>query len=411
MLFDASGDDLTLDDIQDLIDRRVEEGKDIEYKRKLDLDQYSTKHKHLLVGEVVSFANDEGGYIIVGVDEDSGIPQRADGFEVEDPDAVKERWGSIIRSNTDPELPPGVLDIGSLHVTEDNYIFVIHVDESWRAPHRETVNRSFYARSPSGKVELNVEEVRHRILDTDKPDKLEELKQVRDDRIELIRNREGIAAQLEPGAMTAVHVLPAAAANGLSTHIPASDLPEPRPLGETINGDDMTAETRYAWTQGGDDDWYAYGLIHNDGLYEAVGNTMFSMWDDETMIQSQVTRGNMGLDASIIVAVTRALNAFNELDIAGPVYVFVSLLDAADYKLDDSRGLPARLLPGSRIIGTDVFTTPPAELPLDTDNVTADLEHTIDAIYHQMSWEDGSPNYTDGEWTGGNVTINGEELL
>lgn len=410
MLFDASVDDLSLSDIQDLIEREVTEGKTVEYKRELDLDRYSAKHKQTLVGEVISFANDDGGYCIVGVEEDSGVPEQAEGFEVDDPDTVKEAWGSIIRSNSDPQLPPGVFDIGSIHVADSNYIFVIEVDQSWRAPHRETVNNCFYARSPSGKVDLNVEEVRHRILGTKKPDILEELKQLRDDRIELIRDRDGLASALEPGAMTVVHMFPAAMIGDLD-HIPASTLPVPKPLGDTINGDDMTAEARFAWTRGGSDDWSAYSLIRNDGLYEAVGNKMFSLWNDETMIQAKVTTTNMGLDASIIVAVKRALSAFEELGFTGPIYTFISLLDATEYKLDDSRGLSSKFFPGDRTIGTDVFTTPPAKLTTNADNVSTALGPNINTIYHQMSWEDGSPNYSDGEWTGGNVKINHEQLL
>lgn len=410
MLFDGSVDNLTLDDIQAVIDSEVEEGKSVEYKRELDIGENPVKHKKKLVGEVVSFANDDGGYVIIGVREERGIPRQADGIETDDPDAIKEQWGSIIRNNTDPELPPNVLDIGSIEVTDDNHVFVIQIDQSWRAPHRETLNNIFYGRSPSGRVELNVEEIRHRILGTEKLDKLEELKQMRDRRIELIRNREGIASALESGALTAVHVIPAAATTNLREHIPVSELPRPQPLGGTINGYDITADTRYAWTSG-DDGWHAYTLINNDGFYEAVGNKMFSVWGDETMIKSKVSRSNMGLDAAIIVAVKQALTVFKELGISGPIYAFVSLLDAAEYKLDDSRGLPAEFFPGDRTISTDVFTTPPAKLSIGIDDVTADLESTIDTIYHQMSWEDGSPNYSDGKWTGGNVSIDGEQFL
>lgn len=410
MLFDASVDNLSLEDIQDLIDREVGEGKAVEYKRELDLDRYSTKHKQTLVSEVISFANDDGGYCIVGVEEENGVPQQTEGFEADDPDAVKERWGSIIRSNTDPQLPPSVFDIGSVHVTENNYIFVVEVDQSWRAPHRERLNNSFYGRSPTGKVELNVEEVRNRILGTENPDILKELKQIRNDRIELIRDRDGVASALESGAMTTVHILPAAMIGELD-HIPASTLPVPKPLGDVINGDDMTANARYAWKQAGGNDWYAYGLIRNDGLYEAVGDQMFSQWDDENMIQSEVTSTQRGLDASIIVAVKRALSAFEELGFTGPIYTFISLLDAAEYKLDDSSGIPSEFMPGNRTIATDVFTAPPAELTINTDGVAKALEPSINSIYHQMSWEEGSPNFTDGEWTGGNVTIGSEELL
>lgn len=409
MLFDSPVDDLALADIEALIDRRVEEGKDIEYTAELDLEAHSYKHKQKLVGEVVSFANDDGGYFVIGVEEAEGVPQRAEGFTVEDPDAVKEQWGSIIRSNTDPQLPPDMFDIGAIPVDDGNYIVVVEVEQSWRAPHRETLNNIFYARSPSGRVELNVEEVRRRILGSDTEEIGEELRSIRDARISRIREREGIAATLEPGPMAVVHVLPVAVTRE-TEHIPASDLPVPRPLGEKLNGDDMTAESRYAWSQGGDE-WYAYGLIQNSGLYEAVGNGMFSMWEDEQMIKSDVTSTSLGLDASIIVAVKRGLSALDELGFSAPVFVFVSILDAAEYKLDDTKGIPTRLLFGQRVIGTDVFTTPSVELSLDTDSVAAELEPLISSIYHQMGWEDGSPNYADGEWTGGNVTVDREQLL
>lgn len=66
MLFDAPVDDLTLDDIQAVIDHGVAEGKHVEYKRELDVDANPNKHKPKLVGEVISFANDNGGFVIIG---------------------------------------------------------------------------------------------------------------------------------------------------------------------------------------------------------------------------------------------------------------------------------------------------------------------------------------------------------
>lgn len=128
MIFDSPIDDLDLDDIQRLIDREVEEGNEVEYKATIDLSSFPNKHKQKLVGEVVSFANDKGGYFIVGVEEDAGVPQNAAGFSVDDPDAVKEQWGNIIRADTEPQIPPGVFVLGSIRVEDGEYIFDVEVE-------------------------------------------------------------------------------------------------------------------------------------------------------------------------------------------------------------------------------------------------------------------------------------------
>lgn len=90
MIIEKSLKDITLDDIQQLVDDSVQEGKKIEYKEFLDLDK--DDHKEALLGEVTSFANARGGDLIIGVPDDKGTPQHVGGIPVQDMDSTIEQW-------------------------------------------------------------------------------------------------------------------------------------------------------------------------------------------------------------------------------------------------------------------------------------------------------------------------------
>jgi predicted HTH transcriptional regulator len=59
-------------DLQELIYNEVREGKMIEYKR--DIIGSTTENKKEFCKDVSSFANDSGGYLIIGIEAEYGIP-------------------------------------------------------------------------------------------------------------------------------------------------------------------------------------------------------------------------------------------------------------------------------------------------------------------------------------------------
>ena len=69
-------------DLQNLIEKEVHEGKKIEYKETLPGN--SDRDKKEFLGDVSSFANESGGYIIYGISEDrnKGIPEEIKGLNI-----------------------------------------------------------------------------------------------------------------------------------------------------------------------------------------------------------------------------------------------------------------------------------------------------------------------------------------
>jgi len=183
-IFEKSVDNISLDDVEQLVSEGIQEGKQIEYKEYLNLDNDSAEHKTKLLAEATSFANSNGGHLIVGVPDEEGRPEHAGGFPVDNVDQTIEQWANVLRRSTDPSLPTSCFDICAIPTEEGRYLIVITVDRSWRAPHRVTTNDRFYARSPSGRFPLDVDEIRRRILQTERQG--EEIDKFRNDRIATI---------------------------------------------------------------------------------------------------------------------------------------------------------------------------------------------------------------------------------
>lgn len=183
-IFEKPVEEISLDDVEQLVSEGIQEGKQVEYKEYLNLDDGSADHKTTLLAEATSFANSDGGHLIVGIPDDDGRPKHAAGFPVNEIDQTIERWANILRRSTDPPLPTSSFDISAIPTEENRHLIVVGVDRSWRSPHRVTTNDRFYARSPSGRFPLDVGEIRQRILQTEHQG--ETFNEFRNDRIATI---------------------------------------------------------------------------------------------------------------------------------------------------------------------------------------------------------------------------------
>jgi predicted HTH transcriptional regulator len=100
-MFETDIRDLKLEHMQELIENKVLEGKEIEYKR----DKIGNKdnEKKEFLQDVSSFANSGTGYIILGIDEgdgkQKGFPISIVGIEVSSLDEEKASHGQIPRSS------------------------------------------------------------------------------------------------------------------------------------------------------------------------------------------------------------------------------------------------------------------------------------------------------------------------
>ena len=329
MIIEKSLEDITLDDIQQLVDDEVQEGKEIEYKEFLALDK--DNHKEALLGEITSFANARGGDLIIGVPDDQGTPRHVGGVPVQDLDNTIERWSNTIRRGADPKLPPSVFDITELHVEDDRYVFVIRVNKSWNPLHRVTYSNKFYGRGPSGKFPLDTGEIQRRMLEAERfADDLEEF---RDEQV----------AEFEAG----------------DTPLPVFDGPKLVlhlvPIGAFSPGQKIDRKTAGATSKirprmlasrpatGGFTDNYTVDsvIVHHgvpdDGLYEYVRTfssgtiEMFTAWPFNPMDEGSTVLDVDMVRKALEFTLPIQLQYLDSQDIDPPVYACMSILDAEGY--------------------------------------------------------------------------------
>ena len=123
--------EIETDDLEELVELNVQEGKGIEYKEYLDLSDDENDHKAKFVDEVTSFANDQGGDLLVGVPDDDGAPKGAGGFPLEkSADDTINKWQSVIRRHTDPTLPAAAFDIRAISTEDNRAVIIVRVERS-----------------------------------------------------------------------------------------------------------------------------------------------------------------------------------------------------------------------------------------------------------------------------------------
>jgi hypothetical protein len=123
-----------LESIQNLIDHEIKESLNLDYKKQL------TKNTEI-AKDVSSFANNNGGKIIYGVDEKNGLPSSINWI---DSKGVKEKIECVILDHIQPEIKG--FNIYSIENPENHSraVFVVDIPESSDAPHM--ANHRYYIR-------------------------------------------------------------------------------------------------------------------------------------------------------------------------------------------------------------------------------------------------------------------------
>ncbi|MBK9525592.1 MAG: ATP-binding protein [Bacteroidetes bacterium] len=158
---------VTEKDILQLIENEVPEGRDLDYKRDINLDD----RKEFLF-DLTSFANTTGGIIIYGVEEkkdtnskNTGTIGKLTGIGQINEDQLKQQINSIVADGINPNLTP--LQFKFLKV-QDVQILLIGISQNFGLPHMVVLNRTnkFYRRNTSGKYLMDVIELNTAFLQT-----------------------------------------------------------------------------------------------------------------------------------------------------------------------------------------------------------------------------------------------------
>ena len=150
---------ITIDDIQSLIDNSVCESKLLEYKKELKIESDSDKKEFL--ADISSFANCIGGDIIFGIEEDEeNNPKSIVGILYENEDKLIRRLEDFIRQSIQPviiDIEYNVIDLGN-----KTCVLIIRVPQSIVSPHRVEYKgtNKFFTRNNKGKYQMDVSELR-----------------------------------------------------------------------------------------------------------------------------------------------------------------------------------------------------------------------------------------------------------
>jgi hypothetical protein len=151
-------DDVREEDLQQLVEQNVSEGRSLEFKR--ELPGGSDAEVKEFLADVTSLANAQGGDLIFGVEDNGGAASALAPLSVADPDAAILRLENTLRDGVEPRLA-GVRSRW-IPLAAGGGAVVLRIPSSLAAPHRIKFKNSgrFYTRNSRGKYEMDTHELR-----------------------------------------------------------------------------------------------------------------------------------------------------------------------------------------------------------------------------------------------------------
>lgn len=329
-------DSIEESDLQALVDNRVPEGKAIEYKESLPLEDYESKREFL--ADVSSFANAAGGHLIYGIKEVSGEPVELCGLQNIDADAEILRLENLIRDSIEPRIP-GV-SMRAVPLQTVGVAIIIRIPKSWALPHvvRFQNHWRFYSRNSAGKYPLDVSELRAAFALSETTS--ERIRNFRAERLSMIVAGETPVAVGE-GPKIVLHIIPFDAFDPSAKFDVAS-----------LVRDSRDSRLKPIYTTDSDyrhnfDGFLTYELlprppcsylqIFRNGSIEAVEVHIMRKVEDKRYLPSSY-------EVELLEALPRFLSIQKQLGVEPPLFVMLSLLGVSGYTMWLNRpGFPSRL--------------------------------------------------------------------
>lgn len=141
-MFTKSFEQLILEDIQKLVyERKEREGQHLDYKEALEINDAG---KRELAKDASAFANSDGGYLIIGVKEEDGLPVDILGIEAQIGNQKIDEWiDNVLVSNIDNRI---IYKMKLFEIDNGKVIIVIYIPLSSRRPHMVTVKHNYFKR-------------------------------------------------------------------------------------------------------------------------------------------------------------------------------------------------------------------------------------------------------------------------
>jgi len=360
--------------LQSLIDDAVREGRLVEYKT--DLYPRNDDGSREFLADVSSFANADGGDLIVGMEESDGVPIAIPGVDVA-VDALIPALDSKIQDAIDPRILG--IRIRPIQLDSGKYVVLLRIPQSWNRPHMVTFKNlsRFFSRNNGGKYQMDIREIREQVLGASAI--TDRIRQFRSARVDLISKGNGpVPSNGRP--FIALHAIPFLSLNAGSSQ----SLPEAnsiynflRPLGgmgwsHRINFDGLLTYSESA------DVIDAYLQIFRNGIVETVdfhmlrppnadGRSLFAEYIDEKVEEAVANIGGL----------------LNALAASPPIAWLLTLNDVKGYEITVANTVPFRQRP---VIDRSELAVPEV-IDVDMTREAAEIARQLmDPVWQAGGW-------------------------
>jgi len=382
--------EITEDDLQELIDNSVSEKKILEYKQFLPGNSDADRKEFL--ADISSFSNASGGDLIYGITEDrnKGIPKKLEGLTVENADQVITRLENMIRDGIKPRIS-GIV-IHPIKVLKSKVALLIRIPRSWNSPHRVTFkgHDKFYTRSTNGKYPLDVAELR--IAFNLSETITEKIRRFREDRISKIFANE-TPIHFYDTAKIVLHLIPIISFNPaqryeLNKITSYSEKLKPIAISHFGFRNRHNLDGFLTYSRDKEGKSYSYVQLFNNGIIEAVEGRYLGPRENEGNLSIRGT----AYEIQLIKSLTLYLSALKELNVELPIFIFLTFVGVKGYFMSVGQGMFAER--GEYEIDRDILLLP--EVIIENYDTAPEevLKPCFNAMWNACGFPK-SPNYDD----------------
>lgn len=385
-LFNKPLGEITIDDINTLIQGGVSESRTLDYK--LELHTATDGGNKEFLRDISAFSNTMGGCLIYGIEEDEGVPKSIHGVEVDDFDKLKLHCENLLRSGVDPVIR-GV-DFRVIDSVDNKKIVIIEVPRSISRPHVVKIKKhfKFYGRNSGGVHQLEVNDLRRVFLASETL--ATKIRDFRNDRLSRIATGE-TPLPLCVGAKIVLHVIPEPAFElGEKHNFGIASYEDFPPICITgldyhckINFDGLVTYFSFEMPA------YSYVQVFNEGIIEAVEGMTLQQKEDNKI-------PSVALEIRLVNALDKYLESFVKHEIDFPVWVCLSLLGVRGYQILPPQGVWFRDVTTRDSIDRDELIIQEIQV-LNTGTAGEYiLKPAFDSIWNACGFE-GSQNYNEDD--------------
>ena len=192
-----------------LVENKIPEHQRLDYKSHTLFNGERKDILNEITKDIVSFANAEGGCIIIGIEEESTIPIEVSGMNMSVEEFFGE-WQDSINQRLSTSVEPMMQGVKWDYIPLKNgrLVIVITIPRSMRRPHgvlKGTTTYNFPIRKTSIGGHMNLEDVRRQVLNTEYFAAM--AREFRKDRLKAMEEGE-VPAKIDTDTRLCLHIIP-----------------------------------------------------------------------------------------------------------------------------------------------------------------------------------------------------------